>query len=443
MESILGEHFNFISFDPRGVNFTLPFSCYDDTEQAPNSALGNSSDVALGQSYAIGTEVALQCQRTNNQTSALLGTAYVARDIIRIVDALGEDGLLKYWGFSYGTLLGATVATMFPEKMDRVVLDGVANAKEYYAGWEPQSLTDLDAVVEGFYSGCIKSPSTCALASENATLESISMKVEKLLESLKYEPMVMISDHSSELITYDSVKTRMFSLFYAPKNWPLLAGALQGLIDKDPNQWNAIGGGSGDQSDPTPLALFGIRCGESAFRTHNFSSLAPLLEEVANVSKWGGLDFGASNNIQCSQWLVTAKEIYRGNWGIRTNHPVLVIGNTYDPVTPLVSARNVSESFPGSVVLEHRGYGHTSLGQPSLCTARAVRAYFTNGTLPSNGTICEASVPLFSNVTVASVLQPLNGNGTGRGIARRDAANEEALLRALQSLSSGVVGPAL
>jgi hypothetical protein len=119
----------------RGINFTLPFTCFNEDEQESNVPIGNASDVALGEEMAYGTSLAYLCQKTNGNISTLLGTAYVARDIIRIVDALGEDGLLKYWGFSYGTVLGATVATMFPDKMDRVILDGVANVKEYYAGW--------------------------------------------------------------------------------------------------------------------------------------------------------------------------------------------------------------------------------------------------------------------------------------------------------------------
>lgn len=28
----------------------------------------------------------------------LVGTAYVARDLLMLINALGEDGLLRYWG---------------------------------------------------------------------------------------------------------------------------------------------------------------------------------------------------------------------------------------------------------------------------------------------------------------------------------------------------------
>lgn len=58
-----------------------------------------------------------------------------------------------------------------------------------------------------------------------------------------------------------------------------------------------------------------------------------------------------------TQWKLEAKERYTGDFRVKTKHPMLVIGNTYDPTTPLRSARNISESFEGSVVLEHGGYG--------------------------------------------------------------------------------------
>jgi pimeloyl-ACP methyl ester carboxylesterase len=62
----------------------------------------------------------------------LIGTAFVVRDMMEVVDALGEDGKLRLWGLSYGTLLGMTAAAMFPDRMDRLVLDGVVNVHNYY-----------------------------------------------------------------------------------------------------------------------------------------------------------------------------------------------------------------------------------------------------------------------------------------------------------------------
>lgn len=35
-------------------------------------------------------------------------------------------------GLSGGTALGATAAALFPDRMDKVILDGVMNVHEYY-----------------------------------------------------------------------------------------------------------------------------------------------------------------------------------------------------------------------------------------------------------------------------------------------------------------------
>jgi hypothetical protein len=60
--------------------------------------LGNSSDVALGRLWTRGVINANLCLRKANETGRLIGTAFVARDLISVVDALDEDGMLRYWG---------------------------------------------------------------------------------------------------------------------------------------------------------------------------------------------------------------------------------------------------------------------------------------------------------------------------------------------------------
>jgi pimeloyl-ACP methyl ester carboxylesterase len=64
--------------------------------------------------------------RTTEEERKSISTSFNARDMAAVVDALGEaDFLLNYYGVSYGTVLGATFAAVFPEKIGRVVLDSV------------------------------------------------------------------------------------------------------------------------------------------------------------------------------------------------------------------------------------------------------------------------------------------------------------------------------
>lgn len=71
-------------------------------------------------------------QGTGKDVGELLGTAFVARDMAQVAEALDKDGLIRYWGFSYGSLLGQTLAALFPERIDRLIIDGVLNYHEWY-----------------------------------------------------------------------------------------------------------------------------------------------------------------------------------------------------------------------------------------------------------------------------------------------------------------------
>jgi hypothetical protein len=82
----------------------LTYSCYATdlerkiaTLQSPQG-LGNASDIELGRLWAEGKLSSDACYAQLKETGGLVGTAFVARDIMKIVDALGEDRLLRYYG---------------------------------------------------------------------------------------------------------------------------------------------------------------------------------------------------------------------------------------------------------------------------------------------------------------------------------------------------------
>jgi len=72
--------------------------------------------------------------------------------------------------------------------------------------------------------------------------------------------------------------------------------------------------------------------------------------------------------------------------------PLLFIGNSADPVTPVRNALKMSGRHEGSVVLTQDVPGHCA-GEinPSFCTFEVLKQFFGNGTLPEPGLVCEGS----------------------------------------------------
>ncbi|KAG8627625.1 hypothetical protein KVT40_005108 [Elsinoe batatas] len=148
---------------------TLRFSCYPDAAsrtlaQSRNVISSNASDTALGKIWAVAGLDAETCFKAQNATGELIGTGFNARDFMQAVDALEDDGLLRYWGYSYGTYLGATLAAMYPDRVERMVLDGVVNPIEYTEDREVSQYADADLVFDAFTSACANNSQTCPLA---------------------------------------------------------------------------------------------------------------------------------------------------------------------------------------------------------------------------------------------------------------------------------------
>ncbi|KAL3464861.1 Alpha/Beta hydrolase protein [Aspergillus heterothallicus] len=413
LQQLTGTQYDLVAFDPRGTGKTLPFSCYtselDILEYMLERTAGNVSDTSLARVWARGDVNANHCLENANETISLLSSTFVARDLISVVDALEEDGLLRYWGLSYGTTLGVTVASMFPDRIDKLVLDGVQNPHEYYNGVaDIEEWTDSDKVLSGLFTSCIDAGDRCSLNQLNKTAAELEQSVWDLIDTIKSNPISL----GNSILDYSTLKGAMAQAFYTISAWPNLADQLtvllSGTAEDHPELFASLAGGAASQValSPTIESLAGIHCVDRRVRA-SFDEFSEAAEQLYNTSRSYG-DLTAALTADCARWRIEPKEPFEGNLhNIEVMNPVLIIGNTFDGQTSIVSAHNVSASFPDSRVLEVNGYGHASVSLPSVCAVKEVANYWTTGQLPDEGKICEVDALPYMNQTWADVLQEL------------------------------------
>jgi hypothetical protein len=98
----------------------------------------------------------------------------------------------------------------------------------------------------------------------------------------------------------------------------------------------------------------------------------------------------------CAGWRASDAEGYFGPWNHRTAHPLLLVGNTFDPQTPYQDSVAMANELARARLLTVDGDGHTALFNPSRCVQNYEASYFIHGTLPPAGTVCHQNRPPFT-----------------------------------------------
>ena len=158
--------YDIVGFDPRGTGASQnAIDCKVNPEEhgvyaQPFTTPDNLDARAL---VAEKGAYARRCRQLNKDVLPYVTTGNVARDLDLLRAAVGDEKL-TYLGFSYGTFLGATYASLFPDRLGRVVLDGPVDANEYIN--EP--MDDLSAQTSGFeraigrfFQACAGDQATC------------------------------------------------------------------------------------------------------------------------------------------------------------------------------------------------------------------------------------------------------------------------------------------
>lgn len=156
----IGERFDLVSMDWRGVGASDPaLEC--DVERDALLAMTARYDVLdptdLERALSIAEEWMRGCVADYDEDFlASLGSRNAARDLDRLRAALGDEQL-SFWGFSYGTSVGATYATMFPERVRAFVLDSVSLTAPT-PSLTREEIASLEARLDEFFDWCAGNP---------------------------------------------------------------------------------------------------------------------------------------------------------------------------------------------------------------------------------------------------------------------------------------------
>ncbi|PHH68662.1 hypothetical protein CDD82_370 [Ophiocordyceps australis] len=436
------QNYEIISFDPRGVGNSTPQSiCFD--EQLARDAmvlqmLGsgglNSGLATVRYTHALIKSYSDVCERSDAKTGPIMGfagTASVARDLVEMVDKTDElraregngrgggKARLQYIGFSYGTILGNYFTSLYPGRVGRVILDGVADADDYSSrlGWLT-NLQDADAIFDQFFEGCFRAPpSACPLKQANdSSAAVIKARVTSYLSSLDTLPLAVMGRDNVRVITGDYVRRMIGDAFKFPiyEFRPLatmLAQAMAGNASALVTAFTAA-------SVPKLKRSVGVGRSIPPYTQINEASQAVLCsdgQDVRDVSVaqwqtyiarqvqtsriygayWSELRFA------CSSWPFVSNWRFTGPFGSpspdaglkddRPAAPLLFLSNRLDPVTPLASARRMAAGHPGSGLAILEDMAHTVFIQNNSCIDGIIHDYLELGIVPAQEKLCNAS----------------------------------------------------
>jgi pimeloyl-ACP methyl ester carboxylesterase len=391
------DRYDIVTFDPRGTGGSRPVDCVDDAfldQSATFPAVPTTRDqIAALATY--NAQFAAGCAQRSGAYAGQVGTRNVARDLEAIRIALG-DAHLDYVGYSYGTILGATYAQMFPASVGRLVLDGPPDYWISGKGYAFRQAKGFMDALSAFLDWCQET--SCPVAASGAPRDVLNQLIARVDQTPLPASYTLSGGATRDgVLTSSSLENAVLSLLYdRSRGWPLLGDALSEAVTTGTapsllaysDQY--LGRSPDGRWDPLVEANAVIGCVDRPVK--RTPTVAQQLADVASfqyqLPPWGGSFATAS----CVGMPKPAPGDALGDVHVRGTPPVLVIGTTGDPATPYAGAQGMALRVEGSSLLTFDSTEHTAFGRGiSACIDDAVVAYLTAGTLPPTGTHCAPS----------------------------------------------------
>ena len=378
------DHFDIIGWDPRGTGLSEPaIDCIDDYDHYfANTDITPDDELERQQLIALAQEFADACVAKNSDLLPYVGTNNSARDMNAIREALGEDKI-SYFGFSYGSELGATWATLFPDTVRAAVLDGAADPDADYTESGIQQATGFEGSINTFLAKCSANTS-CAFHNGGYAEGAF----DELMLSIDENPIPTVSGRPD--LSRGMALTGVADAMYSERLWPQLEQALAdaqngdggGLLALYDDYYQRKPDGTYDNSLEAFQVIFceddpeRLTVDEEDSTAFDFNVAAPRFAP------------GTTGSYFCT-FFPAAHDPRVAITGIGAG-PILVMGTTGDPATPLQSTENMAKALEdGRLVIvtadQHTGYG------VNQCSFDVVDNYLIDpvANAPQDGFTCE------------------------------------------------------
>jgi pimeloyl-ACP methyl ester carboxylesterase len=369
----ISKAYDIVGFDPRGVNQSTGFTCVDPAswykaprpDYVPANADEEKVHLARAKEYAEG------CQKNAGELLPHMKTTDAVKDMDAIRTALGEKKI-GFYGYSYGTYLGAVYGTLFPERVDRMVLDSiVAPSNVWYEGQLAQD-RQFDKVLNMYFDWIAKYDATYHLGTSG---KEVAEKFYAARKQLRDKPAGGVVG-PSEL---DDIFT---SAGYTVDAWPAFAPALSAYVNNgDENALAELYSPTDAAGDNGNAVYNAVQCSDAKWpsKWSKWHNDAEQVYKEAPFLAWSNTWFNAA----CFYWPVKAGKPTKITG--KGMPPVLLLQATHDAATPLAGGVEMRKLLKNSrLVVENDGISHGIGLSGNACLDEKVNAYMASGELPKN-----------------------------------------------------------
>ncbi|GAA0918040.1 alpha/beta fold hydrolase [Streptomyces thermoalcalitolerans] len=384
MEEV-GARYDIVGVDPRFVGRSTPLDCRWPTGTSIHGA--GADRAGFDRAVAFARDLARRCRKSEGPVLPYVTTRNTARDMDIIRSALGERRI-SYLGYSYGSYLGEVYATMFPGRVDRMVLDGVIDAGRY----SPRLLRGAEKAnrhaLADWASWTAARHTTYGLG---RTRDAVLATVNRVQDAATRRPLKVgshrVDEHTVPVIVfsglsqdnddaYDTLARVVRDMSRAAQGRrvvpdPKFAEILKSMVTGSESAYGSVQSAilCGDVAVPRDPEVYWRDIQRSRAQDPFF---VPVTRNIGPCAFWDPPREAPTT--------------------VRSDFPALLVNATGDPRTLYSGAVAQHRNWPGSRLVTLRGSSqHAVYGVfGNACVDASVNAYFATGRLPSEDVTCDA-----------------------------------------------------